>query len=830
MASNLIFMFKNYFKIVLRTMSQNKLGYFLNISGLSIGFAAFMFIFYYVNYELSYDDFHEKSDRIYRVALSQTKSGDLIFESAENYPGVGPALKETLPAVKDYTRLYNAGSKNNVVFSRVGEDIKEGFKVSNFLYADSSFFKIFSFPLLKGDRNSCLTRSNTAVISESFAKKVFKGEDPIGKLLHMSDDDFNEETSEITGVFKDVPYNTHLKFDVLVSYANLLNRGEGALNRYFQSWKDKDMYTYILVEENTDPKTLESKFPGIIDQYNPELVMINQKDELSLQALGAIHLNSHLADEVKRNGQKLNVFTLALAGILILIVAMVNFLNYSIARSMTRAKGFGIQKVFGAEKKDLFAQFVFEAVFLNVLAVLGAVVIVVGCFSLFKDLTQIENSSLRGFFFNPSFLYAILTAMVCGALFGGILPALILNRFDLIAIVKGRILNFGKGLSLRRSLITIQIFASVALTIICLVVISQISFLTSYDLGIDISNTFVMDRPGSGAKDFRSQRDNFMLFKSKLMNAPGIVAVSGSSLVPGERIRWRTNVHNYGQDSKSGHQVDMAAVDDSFFDLIDIDLVAGQGFSKARSIDADTNVIISAKTAKILGFKTPADAVGKTVTVEDWEWSPVVIGIVDDYHQLSLKESTQPTLFMYTINLIEYYLVKVDPKNTSSALIQMENTWNATFPGNPFQYFYLQDFFDEQYSSERIFARYMLIFAVISILISCIGLFNISLFTMIQRTKEIGVRKSLGASALQIGWLLIKDYLKLIVIGSLTAFPFAYLFGRQWLDNFVYSVSLNAWYFIASAVIMLVISVATISYYTIRSTRIDPIQALKNQN
>ncbi|MDZ4705827.1 MAG: ABC transporter permease [Saprospiraceae bacterium] len=811
-------------------MSQNKLGYFLNILGLSIGFAAFMFIFYYVKYELSYDDFHEKADRIYRVALSQTKNGDLIFESAENYPGVGPALKETLPAVEDYTRLYNAGSKNNVIFSNAGEDAKEGYKTTRFLYADSSFFKMFSFPLLKGDRNSCLSKANTVVISESFAKKVFKGGDPIGKLLRMSDDDFNEETCEITGVFKDIPFNAHLKFDVLISYANLLNRGEGALNRYFQSWKEKDMYTYVQLREGTDPQTLEARFPAIVDQYNPELIMINQEDKLSLQPIGAIHLNSHLADEAERNGQKLNIFTLALAGMLILIVAMVNFLNYSIARSMTRAKGFGIQKVFGAEKKDLFAQFAFEAVFLNLLAVLGAVFIVVGCFSFFKDLTQIEGSSLGGFFLNSSFLYAILTAMLSGILFGGILPALVLNRFDLIAIVKGRILNFGKGLALRRTLITIQIFASIALTIICLLVISQINFLTGYDLGIDISNTFVMDRPGTGAKDFRSQRDNFTLFQNKLMNAPGIVSVSGSSLIPGERIRWRTNVHNYGADSKNGHQVDLAAVDDNFLGIIGLDIVAGQPFSKARSMDADTNVIISEKTAKILGFKNPSDAVGKTVTVEDWEWSPVVIGVVEDYHQLSLKESPHPTLFMYTVNLVEYYLVKVTPNNTASALAQIENTWNATFPGNPFQYFYLQDFFYEQYSSERIFARYMLIFAVISILISCIGLFNISLFTMIQRTKEIGVRKSLGASAPQIGWLLIKDYLKLIAIGSLTAFPFAYLFGRQWLDNFVYSVSLNAWYFIASTAIVLAISVVTISYYTIRSTRIDPIQALKNQS
>ncbi|MEM8908806.1 MAG: ABC transporter permease, partial [Bacteroidota bacterium] len=374
-------MISNYFKIIFRTLLHNKLGYFLNISGLAMGFAAFIFIFYYVNHEMQYDTFHEKKDQIYRVAYAKFKNGELVGESAENYPGIGPAMVDNFPEVLAYTRLYNAGGKNNVVFSRPESTDREGYKVNRFLYADSSFFKIFSFPLVKGDQDQCLVRANTAVISESFARKVFKNENPIGKLLKMSDDDFNDETCTITGVFKDVPFDSHLKFDVLFAYPNLINRFADhpgfSLKRYHLSWDRKDMYTYVLLREGSDPKAVAQKFPALIDQFKPDLVMLNEQNEFSLQPLTKIHLDSNLADEAEHNGQRQQVYSLILAAILILLIAMVNFLNYSIARSITRAKGYGIRKVFGAINRDLFFQFIIESLFLNGLAIALAIGIVV---------------------------------------------------------------------------------------------------------------------------------------------------------------------------------------------------------------------------------------------------------------------------------------------------------------------------------------------------------------------------------------------------------------------------------------------------------------------
>ncbi|HMQ89111.1 MAG TPA: ABC transporter permease, partial [Flavilitoribacter sp.] len=399
-------MISNYIKIVLRAIQQNKLSYFLNLFGLSIGIASFLFIFYYVNFELGYDKFNDQQDRIYRVGLDQFKNNELIFESAENYPAVGPALQESFPEVVDFTRLYNAGAKNNVVFYRPEEEGKQGYKVRRFLYADSSFFRIFSFPLLKGDPKTCLSQSKSAVISQSFAEKVFKGEDPMGQSIVMADDDFNQEICKITGVFEDVPADSHLKFDVLASYSSLMTRGRNAVERYDQSWDEKDMYTYVLLKDGTDPHALEAKFPQFMDQHNPELLMMNQEKKIFLQPLSSIHLDSHLADEAEQNGQKQNVLTLVLVGGLILLVAMVNFLNYTVAKSMTRAKDFGLRKTMGAVKKDLYLQFIFEALFHNILAIAFAAGIVVVCLPFFKDLTQLEINRFSEFFLNRSFLYA----------------------------------------------------------------------------------------------------------------------------------------------------------------------------------------------------------------------------------------------------------------------------------------------------------------------------------------------------------------------------------------------------------------------------------------
>lgn len=823
-------MIKNYFKIVFRTILNNKLSYFLNILGLTVGISTFILIFFYVDHEFNYDTFHENSDQIYRITLSQIQGGEVKSNSAENYPAVGPALQEYLPEVRSYTRLYNAGSKNNVVFTSKEQNDKQGYKVRKFLYADSSFFSIFSFPLLSGDRKTCLSNANSAVISESFAKKMFGDVNPIGKTIEMMDDDFNQEYCKVTAVFKDVPFNSHLKFDILLSYANLLKRGARAQERYHSTWQRKDMYTYVLLSKEAKAEELEVKMADLVERYYPGLELLNREVKLGLQPLSTIHLNSHLDDELEKNNYRQHIFTMILAGFLILVIAMVNFLNYTVARSMTRAKDFGLRKIFGAGRKDLILQFVFESLFLNLIAICLAIGLIVLLFPYYKNLTNLETSSVFSFLFSPSFFFAIFIGLVAGIGFGGILPAFILNQYNLNAVVKGKLLTYGSGLTLRRGLTIFQISASIALTIICFIVLGQLNFVTGFDLGIDVSNSFAVDRPGKNTVGFEDLPQKYDLFKSRLLNDPSVQSVTGSTVIPGKKNRLRSSIRNFGEHLREAHQIDVAVIDESFFSTMNLDLLAGQPFMKERAIYADSNIILSLKATQSLGFDNPAEIIGKKVTLDRFnDWSPSVVGVVEDFYQVSLKEAAQPTAFAYNNFVSEYFLIKVNPKQTAHALSHIEKIWNMVYPGNPFQYYYLQDFINKQYFSEQLMSSYMVILAILSIIISGIGLFNISLFTMVQRTKEIGVRKTIGASTFQIGWLLIKEYLLLILIGSGIAIPFAYFFGVFWLDSFVHKVPLSAWSFLVAVSIVLLISIATISFYTIKATKIDPVVAIKNE-
>ncbi|MEM6377759.1 MAG: ABC transporter permease, partial [Bacteroidota bacterium] len=675
-------MLRNYLTIIHRTVLQNKLGYFLNIFGLAIGMATFLFIFYFVNYELSFDNFHENKNEIFRVALEQYENGQLLNKTAENYPGVGPALEEGLPEVINFTRLYNLGAKNNIIISREDIATKQGYKVKRFLFADSEFLNIFSFPLTQGDRATCLSDAKTAIISESFARKVFKQENPMGKVLKMVDDDFKTVSAKVTGVFKEVPSNSHLKFDVLFSYPSLLGQTANGMEQFYNSWQSRDIYTYIQTKPSVDHQKLQTKLPQLVDQYKPDLAVFNLEDKLLLQPVTSIHLGSHLANEAERNGQKQTIYALTFAGILVLLLALVNFLNYSIARSMTRAKDFGLRKVFGAVKQNLFSQFIFEAGFLNFIAIVGAVLIALLCFPYFKSMANLEAATISSFLINKTSFLGLGFSWIAGIIFGGILPAIILSRFDLVAIVKGKILGFGQGLKLRKGLIIFQITASIALTFICLVILSQINYLINFDLGVDLKDTIVLDRPGVGPKP-GERTISFDRFKSTLETEPSITSVTGTSAIPGKRIRLRKEIKSLGFGNKKLQEVDFTAVDEQFLPSMGLEVIAGRNFSKEISTDADTAAIITKETVSLLGFKTPEEAIGKLVSLEEFNWNPIIVGVTDNYHHLSLREESFPTLFFLNSFMSEYYLVKFNPEQRKTALSKIESVWKTVYPQNP---------------------------------------------------------------------------------------------------------------------------------------------------
>ncbi|MEL6848118.1 MAG: ABC transporter permease [Bacteroidota bacterium] len=469
-------MFRNHINIAFRNLFKSKGSSLISVLGLSIGMTVFLLLSLYTNFESSYEDFLPERDRTYRLTLEMYLNGELEMASAENYPGAGPALYKELPEVEGFARLYNMGYKNNVIITN--EESPEqpiAYKHRHFMYADSAFLPMMGYELVSGDPVTALAEPLKAVISEEYASKYFGEENPLGKTLRLQDDDFNDELAVITGVFAPLPENTHLKFDVLFSYKTLYGRWERAPERYNQSWDRKDMYTFIKVREGTDPKALEAKFPEIVQKYSPDLAEENREDRLLLQPLTDIHLHSDLAEEVTANGDARIVFFLRLIGFLVLIIAWINYVNLSTARAMERAKEVGIRKVVGAERHQLWRQFMTEAGVINLVALIISGLLVVLTLPWFNQLSGLSlgwSHLTQAWFLGLFFLLWLV-----GTFLSGFYPALVLSAFRPVSILKGALKNSTRGINLRRGLVVVQFIASVMLIIGTLTIYQQIRYM-----------------------------------------------------------------------------------------------------------------------------------------------------------------------------------------------------------------------------------------------------------------------------------------------------------------------------------------------------------------
>ncbi|MCB0852232.1 MAG: ABC transporter permease, partial [Bacteroidetes bacterium] len=493
-------MFTNHLKIAFRNILKYKGTSFISMLGLSIGMAVFLLILQYVRFEKSYENFLKDTDQIYRVTLEMYLNGELQMSSAENYPGAGPALAKELPEIIDYARLYNLGYKNNVIITnKEAQPQPIAFKQRRFLYADSSFLSLMGYNMVMGDPGTALASPDKAVISEEYAKLYFGNEDPIGKTLHLQDDDFNDELVEVTGVFENLPPNTHLKFNILFSYKTLFSRFDRAIARYDQSWGRKDMYTFIKVMPGTDPKELEKKFPAIVDKYNPDLKENNREDRLLLQSLTDIHLQSDLAEEAEANGDGRIVFFMQLIGLFVLIIAWINYINLSTARALERAREVGIRKVSGALKHQLISQFMIEAAVTNLVSLLITWVIIIAVLPWFNDLAGLSFSVSH--FVQPWFLGAMALLWIIGSFLSGFYPAMVLSSFKPVSILKGSFKNTSGGVLLRKGLVVAQFVASVLLIVGTITIYQQLNYMLGSDIGVNIDQVLVVERPGIAPRD-----------------------------------------------------------------------------------------------------------------------------------------------------------------------------------------------------------------------------------------------------------------------------------------------------------------------------------------
>lgn len=812
-------MLKNYLKIALRILWKNKTFSFINIGGLAIGIASSLLLVSYAAFQFSYDNFHDKKDNIYRVDLDHFQNSKLIFQSAENYAGLGPALKKEFPEVIGQARLYNMGYKNNCVFTYNNTYFRE----QKFLYADPSFLTLFSFPFVAGDPKNALTQPYTAVISESFAKKFFGEQNGMGKFIRMTDDDRNSELCQVTGIFKDIPQNSHLKFNILISYPTLYKRG---LSRFENAWEYKDFYTYVLLRPGTDPKQLETKFPAFIARHIPEQKVTHSENILSLERIEKTHFSKNLIDEPEPTVNEKAIFFLIIISFFIITIAWVNYINSATAGSINRAKEIGIRKVLGSLRSQLIKQFLAESLMLNLASFLLAMILVY-LSQPFLDKVFPMDFQLTGFL-TGRYGLLFLCFMGLGAFASGLYPAFVLSSFKPIAVLKGKITNPSKGINLRKSLVVFQFSLSILLIIGTFIVYQQVHFMLNQNLGIKVTQVLVLDRPGRWDTVRRAHSLYVERFKDALKRDPSVEAIGMSDELPGKEIRYPSNYTVQQTGERNSIPINTTGIDEDYLSVLGFKVLAGRNFSKTIQTDQRA-LIISQSAVSLMGFKSPEDAVGKQVISDNTPFT--IVGVVNDFHQVSLQKKEEPTAFQFTADSreFEYYLVKVKTAHLNQTIKGIQTSWAEAFKDNPFEFTFLDSFFNRQYKNEIQFGLLFGIFSLIAIIIACIGLFALAAFMTEQRRKEIGVRKVLGANLKDLLVLLTRDFVRLVLLANLIAWPFGWLIMNNWLMDFAYRIHISWLVFLLSGLTAILIALATISFKATKAAMANPVKSLKTE-
>ncbi len=807
-------MLLNYLKIALRNLLKNKVFSLINIFGLAIGMAACLLILQYVTFELSYDDFHTNKENIYRLKQDRYDKGVLSTEWAAGCAAIGPAMNDAFPEVEEYAKIRPYGG---VVIYKDAPGGPVRFKEEKMYLGTASVLPMFSFDLIAGDEATALKEPYKVVISESAARRYFKEEDSMGKRISV--DDRNE--FEITGIMKDIPENSHLKFDFLFSYETFVQwAGEGANN----AWQWDGFYNYVSLLQGTDPQALEAKIPALIEEKaGEELRKYDAGMEFFLQPLTSIHLYSNYMMEAEVNGDGDAVYSLLIIAFFIIIIAWVNYINLSTAKSIDRAKEVGVRKVMGSFRSQLVRQFLFESVLLNALAVLLAFVIVLITYRHFDLLTGKELTlSLFG---TAAFWWAVLGFFVVGAFFSGLYPAFVLSSFKPVSVLKGKMSTSSRGVFLRKFLVVLQFTASVFLIAGTLTVYQQISYMQNQELGVNIAQTLVIEAPNIVNDSIYA--DRVRTFKTELLRSSSVKAVAASTAVPGNKPGWNAGgIRLVHQDDSESKQYRVIGIDYDFVDAFQLEILEGRNFSESFTND-EGSVLFNESAVAMMGFEDLQAALDEDIFF--WGDTFKIVGVVKDYHQESLKANFDPLIFRCLPASRSYYSLKVATNNVSETMQHAQAVWNDIFPGNPFEYFFLDDHFNNQYQADLRFGKVFGFFAALAIFVACLGLFGLSSFMAAQRTKEIGVRKVLGASIASILALLSKDFVKLILIAGVIAVPLAYLVLQNWLNNYAFHINLNWWLFVLPMLAVLFIALFTVSVQSLKAAMANPVDTLRDE-
>jgi len=821
-------MLRNYLKIARRNLWRNKAFSAINIFGLAIGLVACFFVFQYVYFESTYDRFNKQSDNLYRVTISYSGSLSNVAPTAANHPAVGPAMKADFPEVVDYARFVNIALFFNASTMSYddGAEIKT-FNEGSIFLADASFFNVFSYPLVAGDRKSCLKEANSIVISTSSARKYFGTKNPLGQTVKMS----GRMPMKVTGVFTDVPENSHIKFDMLVSWAT------AGPNFGNDVWVWPEYYNYVVLAPGTDIAKLEAKFPAFIEKYlGAKMKELNFRSAFHLQRVTDIHLTSNLLKEAEPNGSQKEIYFLAMIGVFILFIAWINYINLSTAKSIERAKEVGLRKVVGAEKQQLVTQFLLESFIVNVIALVLAAVIIICLIYPFNSFIGKDISLdffTTGLGHEPLFWISILIVFVAGSLLVGAYPAFVLSSFLPAKVLKGFVMKSTSGISLRRVLVSFQFVLSIILIASTFVVFKQFSFMRNGNLGYKKDQVLIVKAPAIVDSTIGNK---YGYFKSEMLNTSSISGATATSDIPGNMIRYRNSVRRAEQDKQHNFTTYLMEIDEKFIPTYKIELLAGKNFEATDSSGLRssnyTKVLINEEVVRALGFHSPEEAVGKEVRFELGQNAPLckVAGVVKNFHQRSMKEKFDPILFYYpSWSDWKYISINIKGSDAARTLSDVETLYKKAFPGNPFEYFFLDDYFNRQYEADSRLGNVFGLFAVLAIIVACMGLLGLSSFVIKLRTKEIGVRKVLGASVSGLLMLISRDFVKLVCIASVIALPVIYYVAKIWLDNYAFHIDLGWTIFVIPPVLLLTITLITICAQSLKTALTNPVKSLRSE-
>ncbi len=786
-----IIMFSNYIKIAFRNLVKYKSFSFINLSGLAMGLACSILILLYVTDELSYDRFHSKGESLYRVVKDHIYGGGNILPVAVTPAALGPVLKVEFPEIVDATRIK---------YFRRTIMKEDNFYSEKLLYADPSFLDMFTIPLIMGDKSEVLNDPFSILLSETLAKKLFGNKNPVEKNLLID----NKLNLQVTGVFKDIPKNSHLQFDAIVPF--VLNEEDGLdLN----NWGRSAYYTYVRLKHGVAPETVNEKIKDIINKHRDDAEI-----EVYLQPMFDIHLysGSKFAADLTGHGDIEYVNIFSLIAIFVVIIACINFMNLSTARSFNRAKEVSLRKVVGGVRSQIIWQFFIESILMALISLMFSLMLV---YFLLPEFNGLSGKEIKFWEIDSTILIAFLLIGITTGVLSGSYPAFFLSSFKPAKILKGSYTSGTSGSLLRKVLVVAQFSMSVILIIGTVVVFSQLKFIQNKNLGFQKEN--IVHVPIDDVI-----KSNIDVVKQKLLEQPEILSASISHDLPinyggygSSGIEWE------GKNPEDDIIMNFAKVDEDYLSTFNIKLVQGRFFSKEFSTDSSA-VVINETALKMMGL---ADPLGKKITM--WGDELTIIGIVKDIHYKKLDAVSGPLVLRYMSDWSNLLFLKISPNNVNNTIDYVENVLSDLGTQVPFRYTFFDEDIDQLYKSEQRMGKLFTYFSIIAIIISCLGLFGLSSFMAERRAKEIGIRKVLGATSTNLTYLLTSEFTKWVIIANIISWPIAYYFMEEWLQEFAYRIDISFWIFPISCIGTLFIAFATVAYQTIRAANLNPIDSIK---